>query len=70
MAGVARSTPSAALTGVAFFAIGFGKGVIVGGGRLRAGVETLLMGGGAAFIAYLVGGVFEPMIAELGLAGP
>jgi len=68
--GVAVAFPlSAALTGAVFFAIGLGKGVIIGGGRLRAGAETLLMGGGAAVIAYLVGGVFEPMIAELGLAG-
>lgn len=59
---------SSVLTGGAFFAIGFVKGQLVGGGRLRSGIETLLMGGGAALIAYLVGGVFEPMMMEMGLA--
>ncbi|MEX0430655.1 VIT1/CCC1 transporter family protein [Spiribacter insolitus] len=59
---------SSTLTAITFFGIGFVKGVIVGEGRMRAGIETLLMGGGAALIAYFVGGVFEPMMTEMGLA--
>jgi len=59
---------SSLLTALTFFGIGFMKGVVLGEGRWRAGLETLLMGGGAAIIAYLVGGVFEPMITEMGLA--
>lgn len=59
---------SSALTAITFFGIGFVKGVILGDGHWRAGIETLLMGGGAAVIAYLVGGVFEPMMTEMGLA--
>jgi len=60
-----RFIASATLAALAFFAIGYTKGVILEIGRWRAGMETLLMGGGAAFIAYLVGGLFEPMIGEL-----
>lgn len=60
---------SSTLTALTFFGIGFMKGVVLGEGRWRSGIETLLMGGGAAIIAYLVGGVFEPMMTEMGLAG-
>ncbi|WP_229381951.1 VIT1/CCC1 transporter family protein [Spiribacter sp. 2438] len=58
---------SATLTALTFFGIGFAKGMVLGEGRWRAGLETLLMGGGAAVIAYLVGGIFEPMMADVGL---
>lgn len=46
---------SIVLTGVAFFSVGTAKGVVVGRRAWQAGVETLLMGGGAATVAYLVG---------------
>ncbi len=59
---------SSLMTASTFFGIGFVKGMVVGEGRLRSGLETLLMGGGAAIIAYVVGGVFEPMMTEMGLA--
>ncbi|AGY91792.1 hypothetical protein SPICUR_04025 [Spiribacter curvatus] len=59
---------SSVLTALTFFGIGFVKGVMLGEGQFRSGLETLLMGGGAAIIAYLVGGVFEPMMTEMGLA--
>lgn len=59
---------SSVLTAITFFGIGFFKGVILGHGHWRSGFETLLMGGGAALIAYWVGGVFEPMMTEMGLA--
>ncbi len=58
---------SSVMTGLTFFAIGFVKGVLVGERRWQSGLETLLMGGGAALIAYWVGGVFEPMITAMGL---
>lgn len=58
---------SVAMTAVTFFCIGFIKGLIIGEKRWRSGVETLLMGGGAALIAYWVGGLFEPLLADLGL---
>ncbi len=41
--------------GLAFFAVGAAKGIVLDRPVVRAGVETLLTGGGAAFLAYLVG---------------
>lgn len=46
---------SALATLVAFLAVGMLKGHVLGQGRLRAGLETLLLGGGAALLAYGVG---------------
>lgn len=46
---------SAVATGVAFFGIGFVRGVMRRRSALRAAFETLLMGGGAAALAYVVG---------------
>jgi vacuolar iron transporter family protein len=46
---------SAAATAVAFLGIGMVKGVLVKRSVIRAGLETLLMGGGAASLAYVVG---------------
>jgi len=42
-------------TGVAFFGIGSAKGRVLNRAPLRAGLETLLTGGAAASLAYLVG---------------
>lgn len=47
------------------FGIGYAKGAILGMPRWRAGLETLLMGGGAALIAFLFGFVLEPMLGDL-----
>lgn len=44
---------STILTGATFFAIGALKGVVLGRGRIRSGLETLAVGGLAAFLAYL-----------------
>ncbi|WP_077529154.1 VIT1/CCC1 transporter family protein [Vreelandella utahensis] len=52
---------------VALFGVGWVKGQILGMARLRAGLETLAMGGGAALLAFLLGFVFEPMLGELRL---
>ena len=46
---------SAGMTGVAFFAIGAMKSRFVLEHWARAGIETLLIGGGAATVAYFVG---------------
>jgi len=46
---------SCALTGLAFFGIGGLKSVLATENWFRSGSETLLMGGGAALLAFLVG---------------
>ncbi len=46
---------SAAAAGVAFLAVGLLKGRTLGEPMLAAGLETLLVGGLAAFLAYVVG---------------
>jgi VIT1/CCC1 family predicted Fe2+/Mn2+ transporter len=46
---------SSILTGLAFFGIGTIKSRFVGKAWYWSGLETLLLGGGAAFIAYLAG---------------
>ncbi|MCK8515842.1 VIT1/CCC1 transporter family protein [Methylonatrum kenyense] len=58
---------SAIITAMALFGIGYAKGVILSMKRWRAGFETLLMGGGAAIVAFLIGTVLEPMLADLPL---
>lgn len=40
---------------VAFFAVGWGKGLVLGHRAIRSGLETLLTGGAAAFLAYGIG---------------
>ena len=62
LAGGEYFAASAAITAVAFFAIGYAKGVMLEIPRLRAGLEPLLMGGGAAVIAYAVGLALEPLV--------
>jgi vacuolar iron transporter family protein len=52
---LAPFTLSAAVAGVVFFAIGMARGVVLGERALRSGLETLLMGGGAAVLAYFIG---------------
>lgn len=47
-----RYTASAAIAALVFFAIGTVRGAVLRRGAVRSGVETLLMGGGAAAIAY------------------
>jgi vacuolar iron transporter family protein len=46
---------STAMTGIAFFAVGVGKGIVVAQSWWRSGLETLLIGGAAATLAYAVG---------------
>ena len=46
---------SAIATAATFFAIGAAKGRLLRTGAMRGGLETLLIGGGAALLAYAVG---------------
>lgn len=52
-------TTSAAVTAIAFFGIGWAKGLVMQRPALRSGLETLLMGGGAAALAYGAGAVLR-----------
>lgn len=51
-----RFLASCIATGMAFLAVGLAKGVVLEHGPLRSGLETLITGGIAALLAYLVGG--------------
>jgi VIT1/CCC1 family predicted Fe2+/Mn2+ transporter len=46
---------SAIITSVSFFLIGVSRGVVLGRPPFRSGLLTMLTGGGAAFLAFLVG---------------
>lgn len=50
-----RFIASAVVTGLAFFGIGVAKGTVLQRSPLRSGLETLLIGGVAALLAYVVG---------------
>ncbi|HUG93460.1 MAG TPA: VIT1/CCC1 transporter family protein [Planctomycetaceae bacterium] len=50
---------SCVLTALAFFGIGAWKSMFGTGRWLRSGIETLLMGGGAAVVAYAVGSLLK-----------
>jgi vacuolar iron transporter family protein len=50
-----RFLASAVATGAAFFGVGAAKGLVLGRSALRSVLETLLTGGGAAAIAFVVG---------------
>jgi len=51
----ARFLLSSTAAGVAFFGVGLGKGIVLRQSPVRSGFGTLLTGGAAALIAYLVG---------------
>jgi VIT1/CCC1 family predicted Fe2+/Mn2+ transporter len=53
---------SVAATAVTFFAVGWIKGRVLGRSHLRSGLETLLVGGAAAALAWVIG----RLIAGLG----
>jgi len=50
---------SAIATGAAFFGVGAVKGLVLGRAALRSGLETLLTGGTAAAIAFVVGALLR-----------
>ncbi|SDK37018.1 VIT1/CCC1 transporter family protein [Microbulbifer yueqingensis] len=53
---------SCALAAVTFFAIGLCKGWVNGNPLLRAGARTLLLGGSAAMLAFLVGFLLRGLV--------
>ena len=56
---------SAVMALLALFGVGYVKGIVLVMPRWRAGLETLLMGGAAAGIAFLFGYFLEPLLAGL-----
>ncbi len=54
---------STVLTGAAFFVVGLGKGLVVGVGWLRSGIETLAVGGVAAAMAYGIGALLRGIVS-------
>lgn len=54
---------SAALAAGAFFALGAGKGAVLGMPRLRAGLQTLAVGGAAALLAYGAGAGLRSLVS-------
>ncbi len=54
---------SCGVTGVAFFAVGAAKSQVAAGRWWRAGLETFIMGGAAAGIAYVVGLTLKNLVA-------
>ncbi|MDO8508056.1 MAG: VIT1/CCC1 transporter family protein [Nanoarchaeota archaeon] len=50
---------SGILTGIAFIIVGAFKSKIIGNSRIKSIIETLIIGGIAAFIAYLVGYILK-----------
>lgn len=65
LAGVQVFVASGLIAAVALFGIGWAKGVVLDMPRGKAGLETLLMGGGASAIAFLFGFFLEPLITNM-----
>jgi VIT1/CCC1 family predicted Fe2+/Mn2+ transporter len=53
---------SSLLTGFAFFAVGVAKAKFVDLSKWKSGLETLMVGGGAAVLSYLIGMALRGMI--------
>ena len=53
---------SAVLTGIGFVAIGAIQGVVTRFSPVRSAINTLLIGGVAAGLAYVAGGLLEKLI--------
>ena len=57
-----RFTLSALIAAVVFFGIGMARGTVLGRKPLRSGIETLLMGGGAAALAYVIAALLRGFV--------
>lgn len=55
---------STAATMVAFYLIGVAKGRVLGRSQLWSGLETLAVGGAAAFLAYGVGALLHAVLGQ------
>lgn len=53
---------SVGLSAVAFLGTGIAKGIAVRGGLVAAGLETLLLGGGAAALAFVIGHLLRGLV--------
>ena len=53
---------SSVITGAGFFIVGAFKGEFVGHSKWFSGIETFLIGGTAAFLAYLAGIVLKGVV--------
>lgn len=53
---------SMVLTGIAFISIGWLKGIVTGKHKLKSSIETLLIGGMAALLAFAVGHFVKSLI--------
>jgi VIT1/CCC1 family predicted Fe2+/Mn2+ transporter len=63
--GITRFEPfalSIVLTAVAFAAVGAAKGAVVGTSTVRSAVETLVVGGAAAAVAFVVGSALRRLV--------
>ncbi|WP_043517256.1 VIT1/CCC1 transporter family protein [Halomonas sp. BC04] len=67
LSGAEYFVASGVVTALALFGIGWIKGWVLDTRRFQAGLETLLMGGGAAAVAFLFGFFLEPMLGDLRL---
>jgi vacuolar iron transporter family protein len=65
LVGVQVFVASGLIAALALFGIGYAKGVVLDMPRGKAGLETLLMGGGASIIAFLFGFFLEPLISNM-----
>jgi VIT1/CCC1 family predicted Fe2+/Mn2+ transporter len=57
-----RFALSAVIAALVFFGIGMARGSVLGRRPLRSGIETLLMGGGAAALAYVIAAVLRGFV--------
>jgi len=64
-----RFFASAVATAIAFFEVGAAKGAVLHRSALHSGFETLLTGGGAALLAYVVGAWLRAAYQEMNDTG-
>jgi VIT1/CCC1 family predicted Fe2+/Mn2+ transporter len=65
--GVTTFAVSSLFTAATFFLIGFAKGHVVQRSKWLSGIETLLVGGAAALLAYGLGVLLHALVPEAGI---